>query len=160
MRLLPHPACDSVYEEWDARLNVGGVFGANPAFAIDNAITQFDPARPDAVVFNKGVACGPHDPAGWDSYCKGDKRTLFHPKWVARNRGRARFRTDPYGRRATSGLLQFVSNRIRVDQGDECCGVENAFVMERPSDGGLYRAGRGLNSANFEFPGYCVLRAN
>ena len=32
--------------------------------------------------------------------------------------------------------------------------------MERPSDGGIYRAGRGLNSANFEFPGYCVIRAN
>ena len=31
--------------------------------------------------------------------------------------------------------------------------------MERPSDGGIYRAGRGLNSSNFEFPGYCVLRA-
>ena len=26
-------------------------------------------------------------------------------------------------------------------------------MMERPSDGGIYRAGRGLNSANFEFPG-------
>jgi hypothetical protein len=32
--------------------------------------------------------------------------------------------------------------------------------MERPSDGGIYRAGRGTGSANFEFPGYCVLRTN
>jgi hypothetical protein len=53
-----------------------------------------------------------------------------------------------------------VSRRLRINQSKECCGPENAFVMERPSDGGLYRAGRGLNSANFEFPGYCVLRAN
>jgi hypothetical protein len=29
-----------------------------------------------------------------------------------------------------------------------------------PSDGGLYRAGRGVHSTNFEFPGYCVLRTN
>ena len=95
---------------------------------------------------------------GWDSYCKGDKRTVFHPRWTASNRGRSRFRTDALGRRSASGLLQVVSRRLRVDQSDECCGPENAFIMERPSDGGLYRAGRGLNSKNFEFPGYCVLR--
>ena len=160
MRLLPHPDCDSVYEEWDTRLDVGGVLGANPGFAIDNAITQFDPAAPERIVFNKRVACGPKDPAGWGSYCKGDKRTVFHPRWVVRNRGRSRFRTDAHGRRATSGFLQVVSRRIRIDQSGECCGPENAFIMERPSDGGIYRAGRGLNSTNFEFPGYCVIRGN
>jgi hypothetical protein len=160
MRLLPHPSCESVYEEWDTALDVGGALRASPGFAIDNAITQFDPADPARIVFNKPFACGPHDPAGWDSYCKGDKRTVFHPRWVVRNRGRSRFRTDAYGRRAANGFLQVVSRRIRVDQSRECCGPENAFVMERPSDGGIYRAGRGLNSANFEFPGYCVLRTN
>jgi hypothetical protein len=160
MRLLPHPDCRSVYEEWATALNVGGVFRASPAFGIDNAITQFDPAAPGRAVFNKPFACGPNDPAGWDSYCKGDKRTLLHPRWVAENRGRSRFRTDAYGRRAARGLLQVVSRRLRIDQSDECCGAENAFVMERPSDGGIYRAGRGRNSSNFEFPGYCVLRSN
>ena len=160
MRLLPSPRCQSVYEEWDTSLDVGGVFGADPGFAIDNAITQFDPSDPGKTVFNKGFACGPNDPAGWDSYCKGDKRTVFHPRWTANNRGRSRFRTDALGRRSASGLLQVVSRRLRVDQSDECCGPENAFIMERPSDGGLYRAGRGLNSKNFEFPGYCVLGAN
>jgi hypothetical protein len=160
MRLLPAPDCKSVYEQWDTALNVGGALRASPGFGIDNAITQFDPSDPERVVFNKPFACGPHDPAGWDSYCKGDKRTLFHPRWVVRNRGRSRFRTDAYGRRATAGFLQVVARRLRVDQSKECCGPENAFVMERPSDGGLYRAGRGLNSSNFEFPGYCILRAN
>jgi hypothetical protein len=159
MRLLPSPHCESVYEEWNTQLHVGGVMRAGPGFAIDNAITQFDPADPGRLVFNKPFACGPADPAGWDSYCKGDKRTVFHPRWVVANRGRSRFRTDARGRRAPSGLLQVVARRHRIDQADECCGPENAFVMERPSDGGLYRAGRGLNSANFEFPGYCVLRA-
>jgi hypothetical protein len=160
MRLLPNPACASVYEEWDTSFSIGGVFGARPGFGIDNAITQFDPLDPERVVFNKAFACGPHDPAGWDSYCKGDKRTVFHPRWRLHNRGPSRFRTDAHGRRAPSGLLQVVSRRVRIDQSRECCGAENAFVMERPSDGGIYRAGRGLHSANFEFPGYCVLRAN
>ncbi|HEU0023278.1 MAG TPA: hypothetical protein VFQ12_01515 [Thermoleophilaceae bacterium] len=160
MRLLPDPRCQSVYEEWATALNVGGAFRARPAFAIDNAITQFDPADPEQVVFNKPLACGPMDPAGWESYCKGDKRTVLAPRWVVRNRGSSRFRTDAHGRRAAGGLLQVVARRARVSQRRECCGVENAFVMERPSDGGIYRAGRGLNSANFEFPGYCVVRAN
>ena len=159
-RLLPSPGCGSVYEEWDTAFDVGGVFSGRPGFAIDNAITQFDPADPERVVFNKPFACGDADPAGWDSYCKGDKRTVLHPRWRLRNRGRSRFRTDAYGRRAPTGLLQVVSRRIRIDQSGECCGAENAFVMEQPSDGGIYRAGRGLNSRNFEFPGYCVLRAN
>jgi hypothetical protein len=160
MRLLPSPDCRSVYEEWDTALDVGGALRGNPGFAIDNAITQFDPASPDRVVFNKGFACGPNDPAGWDSYCKGDKRTVLHPRWVVRNRGRSRFRTDAYGRRAPTGFLQVVSRRLRIDQSGACCGAENAFIMERPSDGGIYRAGRGLNSSNFEFPGYCVIRSN
>jgi hypothetical protein len=160
MRLLPSPACHGVYEEWDTAFDIGGVFGGRPGFGIDNAITQFDSANPERVDFNKPFACGPHDPAGWDSYCKGDKRTVFHPRWRLDNRGRSRFRTDAYGRRAGAGLLQVVSRRLRIDQSRECCGAENAFVMEQPSDGGIYRAGRGLNSKSFEFPGYCVLRSN
>jgi hypothetical protein len=160
MRLLPSPACRSVYEEWATSVDVGGVFRARPAFGIDNAITQFVPGDPQRVVFNKRIACGPHDPAGWDSYCKGDKRTVLAPRWVLANRGPSRFRTDAYGRRAAGGLLQVVARRPRVDERRECCGVESAFIMERPSDGGIYRAARGLNSANFEFPGYCLIRAN
>jgi hypothetical protein len=160
MRLLPTPACEGVYEEWATAFDVGGVFRGRPGFGIDNPITQFDPSDPERVSFNKGFACGPHDPAGWDSYCKGDKRAVFHPRWVVDNPGKSRFRTDAYGSRSPVGLLQVVSRRLRVDQSDECCGAENAFIMERPSDGGIYRAGRGLHSANFEFPGYCVLRTN
>jgi hypothetical protein len=160
MRLLPSPHCENVYEEWATTLEVGGVFKARPAFGIDNAITQFDPADPERVVFNKRRACGPHDPAGWDSYCKGDKRALLHPQWVVSNRGRSRFRTDAYGRRAPTGLLQVVARRVRVDQSDECCGAENRFDMSHPSDGGIYRAARSRGAANFEFPGYCVIRSN
>ena len=160
MRLLPTPGCESVYEEWDTAFDVGGVFRGAPGFGIDNAITQFDAAAPDQVIFNKRFACGPHDPGGWESYCKGDKRAVLHPRWVVENRGSSRFRTDAYGSRSPAGLLQVVSRRLRVDQSGECCGAENAFVMEQPSDGGIYRAGRGLHSKNFEFPGYCVLGTN
>ena len=160
-RLLPAPGCGSTYEEWATAIDVGGVFRARPAFAVHNAITQFDPADPGRVVFNKPAACGSADPAGWDSRCKGDRRTVLHPRWQVRNRGPSRFRTDAYGRRASAGLLQIVSRRIRVDQRRERDGVENAFLAEQPSDGGIYRAGRGLRPGRgFEFPGYCVLRAN
>jgi len=160
-RLLPAPGCRSAYEEWDTTLDVGGVLRARPAFAIHNAITQFDPADPKRVVFNKRAACGLADPAGWESKCKGDRRTVLHPRWFLRNGGPSRFRTDAYGRRSDSGLLQIVSSRIRVDQRRERDGVENAFIAEQPSDGGIYRAGRGFRPRRgFEFPAYCVLRTN
>ena len=160
-RLLPAPGCRSGYEEWATTLDVGGVFRARPAFAIHNAITQFDPAEPERVVFNKAAVCGDADPAGWDSRCKGDRRSVLHPSWFIRNTGSSRFRTDAYGRRAETGLLQVVSRRISVDQRRELHGVENAFIAEQPSDGGIFRAGRGFRPRRgFEFPGYCVLRSN
>ena len=117
MRLLPHPDCDSVYEEWDTALDVGGVLGANPGFAIDNAITQFDPAAPERIVFNKRFACGPQDPAGWDSYCKGDKRTVLPPALGGPQprRGRASAPT-PTAAARPPGFLQVVSRRMRIDQ--------------------------------------------
>ena len=128
-----------------------------PGFGIDNPTTQFDPADRERLVFNKPFACGPHDPQRWDSYCKGDRRAVLHPRWVVRNRGPSRFRTDAWGRRAAAGLLQRVSRRISVDRSGE----HSTFVhgaTER--DGGIYRAGRRLSFAGFEFPGYCVLGPN
>jgi hypothetical protein len=78
-----------------------------------------------------------------------------------RHGGPSRFRTDALGRRAERGLLQVVSRRIRVDQRRERYGVENTFIAEQPSDGGIYRAGRGFRPPRgFEFPGFCVLRTN
>ena len=158
-RLLPAPGCRSGYEEWDTTLDVGGVFAARPGFGIHNAITQFDPASPETVVFNKQSVCGP-DASGWRSRCKGDRRSVLHPRWYIRNPGASRFRTDAYGRRSLSGLLQVVGS-VSIDQRRERHGVENAFIAERPSDGGIYRAGRGLRPPRgFEFPGYCVIRTN
>ena len=160
MRLLPSPHCKSVYEEWATTLDVGGVFNARPAFGIDNAITQFDPADPERIVFNKRRACGPHDPAGWDAYCKGDKRALFHPQWVVeeprpvalphrRLRPAGAHRPAPGGRPPREGrpVRRVLRRRDRFD-------------MTSPSDGGIYRAARGRGPGNFEFPGYCVIRSN
>jgi hypothetical protein len=159
-RLLPAPGCRSAYEEWNTSLDVGGVFRARPGFGLHNPITQVDPDSPDTVVFNKKTVCGA-DPAGWTSRCKGDRRSVLHPRWYVRNRGSSRFRTDAYGRRARTGLLQVVASRVRVDPRRERRGVENAFLAERPSDGGIYRAGRGFRPpSGFEFPGYCVIRLN
>jgi hypothetical protein len=113
------------------------------------------------VAFNKPRVCGRADPGGWRSHCKGDRRVVLHPEWRVRNRGpTSAFRTDAYGRRAATGLLQRISRRIRVNQGAETGGIDNAFVMERPSDGGIYRPGRGYSSTGFEHYGYCVLRSN
>ena len=108
-RLLPVPGCRSGYEEWATALDVGGVFRARPAFGIHNAITQFDPADPERVVFNKRAVCGRADPAGWDSRCKGDRRTVFHPRWFLRERRAVALphrRLRPArGRRAAPGRL-------------------------------------------------------
>ena len=160
-RLLPVPGCGPTYEEWATALDVGGVFRARPAFGIHNPITQFDPADPERIVFNKPSVCGPADPGGWDSRCKGDRRVVLNPRWVVKNDGSSRFRTDAFGRRAEQGLLQIVSRRIRVNQRREQGGPENAFIAEQPSDGGIHRAGRGFEpKKGMEFPGYCVIRAN
>ena len=159
-RLLPDPSCRSGYEEWTPALNVGGALKGSPGFGIENPITQFDPADPARLAFNKPRICGP-DPAGWESGCQGDERIVLSPQWRVRNRGgSAGFRTDAYGRRAASGLLQRVTRRIRLSQAGESGGVDNTFVMERPSDGGIYRPGRGYRSKGFARDGYCVLRSN
>ena len=160
-RLLPVPGCRSSYEEWATALDVGGVFQARPAFGIHNAITQFDPADPERVIFNKKAVCGRADPAGWESRCKGRPP---HPVPPALVRAQRRPLALPHGRLREAhgqGLLQIVSRRIRVDQRRERDGVENAFIAEQPSDGGIFRAGRGFRpQKGFEFPGYCVLRSN
>ena len=51
--------------------------------------------------------------------------------------------------------------RERVRWRRERDGVEHAFIAEQPSDGGIYRAGRGFRPGRgFEFPGFCVRRTN
>ena len=128
MRLLPTPGCRSVYEEWDTALDVGGVLRARLGFAIDNPITQFDPASPERVVVQQGLGLRPSRPGGWRLLLQGRQAHACCTRagWCA-TAGRSRFRTDAYGRRAAAGLLQVVSRRLRVDQSRACCGAENAI---------------------------------
>lgn len=160
-RAIPAPQCESVYEQWVAQLDIGGFFGGTPGFDIDNAITQVDPLDPTRVVFNKRFACGPNDPAGWDSYCKGDKRNVIHPSWWLRPGSPGTFRTDVHGRRDPNGpLVQWVDPTAshQVPWSQECCGPEVVLTMNDPTTG-VYQPGANPG-INFEGPAYCVLRWN
>lgn len=160
-RAIPAPQCESVYEQWVTQLDVGGFFGGRPGFDIDNAITQVDPLDPNRVLFNKRAACGPFDPAGWDSYCKGDKRNVVAPGWWLRPGSPGWFRTDVYGRRDPNGaLVQWVepSASHQAPWSADCCGPDNVLTMTDPTTG-IYRPGA-EQGTNFEGPQYCVLRWN
>jgi hypothetical protein len=160
-RAIPAPQCESVYEQWVTQLDIGGFFGGRPGFDIDNAITQVDPLEPTRVIFNKRFACGPHDPAGWDSYCKGDKRSVIAPGWWLRPGSPGWFRTDVYGRRDPAGpIRQWVdpSASHQVPWSEDCCGPDNVLTA---SDERTGRYSPGANpGVSFEGPLYCVVRWN
>jgi hypothetical protein len=150
-----------VYEQWVASIDVGGFFGGTPGFDIDNAITQVDPLNPLAVIANKRAACGPFAADGWDSYCKGDKRTVLHPGWWLRD-GPGEFTTDAYGRTTTGGpLTQYVRPGVTItrDWARDCCGSSNVFTMPNLSNGGLFIPNAAA-SVNFEPSYYCVITPN
>ena len=144
-RLLPVPACGRAYEEWATALDVGGVFGARPAFGAPQRDHPVRPGGPRARRLQQAVRLRgrPTRPAGSRAARATAARSATRAGSSA-TAGPSRFRTDAYGRRAPTGLLQIVARRIRVDQRRERDGVENAFIAEQPSDGGIYRAGRGF----------------
>ena len=156
----PCPAAGSSYEEWATALDIGGVLRARPAFGIHNAITQFDPADPERVVFNKRAVCGAGDPAGWDSRCKGTAAasstragsfatTARRASGPTRS-GAAPIRAPP-GRLAPHPSESAPRARRRRER------VHRRTAVGRRD----LRAGRGFRSKKgFEFPGYCVLRSN
>ena len=150
MRLLPARAAIRL-RGVGHRIDVGGVLGAEPGFAIDNAITQFDPADPDADASTSASPAGPATPPAGTRAARATGAAAAPaagPCATAAARASAPTRTG--GGRAAG--CPVVSRRFRVDQTGERCGAENAFVMERPSDGGLYRAGRGLSSTASSTP--------
>ena len=156
-RLLPAPGCRSGYEEWNTSLDVGGVFGARPGFGLHDAITQFDPADPERVVFNKH--CGA-DPDGLEVALQGRPPQRAAPALAHRQHGPLALPHRRVRAPRRRGPPSDRSSHVRVDQRREPGGVENAFIAEQPSDGGIYRAGRGFRPRGFEFPGYCVIRTN
>ena len=168
MILGPQVGCDSPYEEWDAALNVGGFFLGNPAVALDNATTRFNPDDPTGIYPNLPAACGPSDPFGWDSYCKGDKRSFFHPRWALRNTGPADvFYTNAYGELGSGpgpGMIeQYVRRNVVIDESGECCGPTVVYLMQDPATGVYIRQDRSaepFQTLNFEYPGYTLRPPN
>lgn len=158
-RLIPQVGCEGADEAWTGQLDVGGRFRATPLFAVANPATRFHPDDPDGIHPNEG-ACGPGDPFGWASRCKGDERSIAHPRWVLANDGpRNVFYTDAFGRLAEGpgeGVLrQFVRRSARLDEAAESGGGV-AYVLRSPESGGVYvrqtTAGGG-RSRGFEHPG-------
>ncbi|MCU0306922.1 MAG: hypothetical protein MUE51_03975 [Thermoleophilia bacterium] len=154
MRLLPAAGCESVYESWNTDLRVGRFGARGIAFDVDNATTRVDFSDPGRLVFNR-AACGPGDPAGWASHCKGDKRAVIHPRWHITPRGPAVVYTDPRGRGARPApgpgraVRQWVRAGVAVDEREACCGNGVVFTLPRPGAGPL-RPGTGRGSANVE----------
>jgi hypothetical protein len=167
MRLIPQSGCTGIYESWNVEMDVGGAFRSSAAFDIDNATTAVEPANLELIRPNLPAACGPYAWDGWDSYCKGDKRSILHPKWVLRNTGPAdEFCTTAEGQRTScedmGAVRQFVRRGVRVDESAECCGSSVVYIMTNPADGGIYRrqddrANRGqAGSVNFETREYSI----
>ena len=146
-RLLPAPGCRSGYEEWNTALDVGGVFGARPGFGVHDAITQFDPAIPGASCSTRD-RLRPRTRRGWDSRCKGDRRSVLHPPGTSpTTAARASARTYGRARWRPASIVSAASAWISAEPS-----ASDAFIAEQPSDGGIYRAGRSLRLAAVEFP--------
>ncbi len=161
-RVLPTlaPGCASDYEVWTTQASVGdGRFqAAGISFGVDNPTTVIDPAEPSRLVFNDVSVCGPGDPAGTESRCKGDRRWIQHPRWVVRNAGPPVFYTDVYGRgystKAFPGSVrQYVANDVSVDERRYWAGPSTEFRMSRPTDGGIFRPRQRAPSQGFDTTG-------
>ncbi len=160
-RVLPAvgASCATDYEAWTTQLSVGGRIQAlGITFGVDNPTTIIDPEDPTRLVFNTPEVCGPGDPAGTASACKGDRRWIQHPRWYLRNRGPSVFYTDPYGRDPSSkpfpgSVRQFVRRGVRIDERRDWSGSSNEFRMTNPADGGIFRPGQRTPSRGFDSPG-------
>jgi hypothetical protein len=163
-RVLPQVGCESVYESWNPDIRIGGYFKATPNFDVDNATTRFNVADPAGTYANT-AACGSEDSFGWKSSCKGDKRSMAHPRWILNNTGTSStFYTDAFGNLADGPgdgrIEQFVRKGTRLDESAECCGNGVVYIMQSPAKGGFFinqsqSTGQG-QTMNFEYPGYTI----
>lgn len=110
------PAPGCNLEIWTADVHVGGMLTARPQFW-----------------------CVPD--------CFGDRRMLAHPlMWLRNSSDRSGFTTDVYGRRADSGLEQYVLAGVRLNQRLE---IEDWYAMLDPETGIFTRANWGTESVDF-----------
>ena len=116
------------------------------------------PRRPGAVIFNKKSVCGRADPAGWESRCKGDRRTVFHPRWYVHNGGPSRFRTDAYGEAPGRGSFRWSRAASASISGASATASRTPSSPSSPRTVGSTAPGRGLPAAEgLRVPG--LLRA-
>ena len=101
-RLLPVPGCGRPTRSGPRRSTSAACSGrAPPSASTTRSPSSTRPIRSAWSSTSGGLRAA--DPAGWESRCKGDRRSVFHPRWFVRNDGPSRFRTDAYGRRADRG---------------------------------------------------------
>lgn len=142
-RVLPAlgPGCSQDYENWTTQLSVGGKLKAlGISFGVDNPTTVIDPVDPARVSFNTPAVCGPGDPAGPLSTCKGDRRWILHPRWILDNRGPSVFYTDPHGGNPSNkpfpgSVRQFVRKGVKVDERRNWGGPSVEFKLADPRTG-------------------------
>lgn len=160
-RVLPSlaPGCSHDYEAWTTQLSVGGRLRApGITFGVDNPTTVIDDAAPGRLAFNAPDVCGPGDPAGETSTCKGDRRWIQHPRWVLDNRGPAVFYTDAYGagystRPFPGSVRQYVRRGMRIDERRVWGGPAAEFRVANPAGGGVFRSGLKTPSRGFDTTG-------
>ena len=144
-RLLPVPGCRSAYEEWATALDVGRRVPGAPGVRHPQRDHPVRPRRPGARDLQQAGGLRASRPGGLGVALQGRPPHRAPPALV---RAQRRPLALPHGclraAHESAGLLQIVSRRIRVDQRRERDGVENAFIAEQPSDGGIFRAGRGF----------------
>ena len=143
-RLLPVPGCRPSYEEWATALDVGGVFQRTPGLRHPQRDHAVRPGRPRAHGLQQARRLRASRPRGLGVALQGrpPRRVPSALVRCATTARRASAPTHTGGARSAASL-QIVSRRIRIDQRRERDGVENAFIAEQPSDGGIFRAGRG-----------------
>ena len=148
------------YEEWATALDLGGVFrAAPPSASTTRSRSSTLPTRAHGLQQAGGLRRA--DRRGGNRAARATAAACSTRAGSCATTAPRASAPTPTGGGRIAGLLQIVSRRIRVDQRRERDGVENAFIAEQPSDGGIFRAGRGWRpKKGFEFPGYCVLRSN
>ncbi len=166
-RFIPTLGCSNPYESWDPVIAIGGgIFQARPSFGVDNPTTRVNAADLGQLSPNLASACGPADPFGWDSWCKGDVRKVTHPRWVLNNSTASdTFHTDAYGALVAGPGPTSVAQMVRasrfIDESADCCGSTVVYILDSPVGGGAFvRQDRSTSplgqSVNFEFGGYTV----
>lgn len=143
-RSLPTTACaaQTPYETWDALIQIGTLFEANPTFDIDNATTVVNPLDLAQTRFMCEFRSPNEDCTSPETQWAGSKRGVIHPGQLVRNNtGNPYVWTDPMGRVVPAGTAGAIRQYISTQGWDtrNCCGNQVVFKNQSFS-GGVYIA--------------------